>query len=90
MGCDEVDYDKFAGHLDDNLYRTWNRLRSGTCFPAPVLEVDIPKKNGKMRKLGVSTIGGRAAQAVARISFIRWSNQNSRKTPMASGRGSLP
>lgn len=48
MGCDEVDYDKFAGHLDDNLYRTWNRLRSGTCFPAPVLEVDIPKKNGKI------------------------------------------
>lgn len=68
-GCDDIDFERFEEHLDGNLYKIWNRMSSGTYFPQPVLEVEIPKKNGKMRKLGIPTIEDRVAQMVARSYF---------------------
>ncbi len=47
-----------------HLYALWNRLASGTYFPPPVKEVEIPKKDGKVRKLGIPTISDRVAQMV--------------------------
>jgi group II intron reverse transcriptase/maturase len=47
-----------------HLYKVWNRLASGSYFPPPVLQVEIPKKNGSVRQLGIPTISDRVAQTV--------------------------
>ncbi len=56
-----IDYEK---NLPKNLYKIWNRMASGSYFPPAVLEVEIPKKDGKIRKLGIPTVGDRVAQQV--------------------------
>ena len=63
-GVDGVSLKKFEERLSDNLYKVWNRLSSGSYFPPPVKEVEIPKSDGKIRKLGIPTIGDRVAQMV--------------------------
>jgi RNA-directed DNA polymerase len=65
-GMDAVDLGSFEENLEDNLYKIWNRLASGSYFPPPVKKVLIPKPNGKMRVLGVPTIGDRVAQMVVK------------------------
>ena len=65
-GVDEVSMKEFEQKLSGNLYKIWNRLASGTYFPPAVREVEIPKKDGKMRKLGIPTIGDRIAQTVVK------------------------
>lgn len=47
-----------------HLYKLWNRIASGSYFPPPVKEVEILKKDGKTRSLGIPTISDRVAQAV--------------------------
>jgi len=42
-------------------------MSSGSYFPKPVKGVEIPKKNGKMRLLGIPTIEDRIAQMVVRL-----------------------
>ncbi len=63
-GVDGESLCKFEEKLSGNLYKVWNRLSSGTYFPPPVKEVEIPKADGKMRKLGIPTVGDRVAQMV--------------------------
>ena len=65
-GVDEVSLKDFEQKLNGNLYKIWNRLASGTYFPPAVREVEIPKKDGKMRNLGIPTIGDRIAQTVVK------------------------
>lgn len=65
-GVDEENLARYEAKLKDNLYKLWNRLTSGSYFPPPVLEVEIPKDNGGVRKLGIPTIGDRIAQTVVR------------------------
>lgn len=48
------------------LYVIWNRMASGSYFPQPVREMEIPKKDGKMRKLGIPTVRDRIAQQVVK------------------------
>jgi RNA-directed DNA polymerase len=50
--------------VSQKLYVIWNRLSSGSYFPNAVREVEIPKKDGRMRKLGIPTIRDRIAQQV--------------------------
>lgn len=47
-----------------HLYKLWNRIASGSYFPPPVKEVEILKKDGKTRSLGIPTISDRVAQTV--------------------------
>ena len=68
-GIDGVDFGKFEEDLKGNLYRIWNRMSSGSYFPPPVKVVEIPKKTGGVRRLGVPTIGDRVAQMVAKLYF---------------------
>lgn len=65
-GIDQISIADFEKDLSKNLYKIWNRLASGSYFPPPVREVEIPKKDGKMRKLGIPTVGDRVAQTVVK------------------------
>ena len=55
-GIDDESISVFEENLKDNLYKTWNRMSSGSYFPPPVKVVEIPKKNGGIRILGVPTV----------------------------------
>ena len=63
-GVDGVSVAAFEEDLEDNLYRVWNRMVSGTYFPPEVKAVAIPKSGGGIRVLGVPTVGDRVAQTV--------------------------
>jgi RNA-directed DNA polymerase len=65
-GVDGQSIEDFEGNLEANLYRLWNRLASGSYFPPPVLRVEIPKRDGGVRELGIPTVGDRIAQAVVK------------------------
>lgn len=64
-GIDDESIEMFEADLTGNLYKLWNRLSSGSYFPPPVKQVEIPKKSGGMRILGVPTVADRVAQQVA-------------------------
>lgn len=66
-GIDGMDFEQFEKKLNNNLYKIWNRISSGSYFPSPVLAVEIPKKTGGTRRLGIPTITDRIAQMVARM-----------------------
>ena len=65
-GVDQQSIESFEEDLKDNLYKIWNRMSSGSYFPPPVLRVEIPKGDGKMRKLGIPTVADRIAQMVVK------------------------
>ncbi len=65
-GVDEESIADFEINLKDNLYKVWNRMSSGSYFPPPVRVVEIDKKDGGQRKLGVPTVSDRIAQMVAK------------------------
>jgi group II intron reverse transcriptase/maturase len=68
-GVDEQSIEEFEKNLNNNLYKIWNRMSSGSYFPKPVKAVAIPKKNGGTRILGIPTVEDRIAQMVAKIYF---------------------
>lgn len=63
-GVDSVSMEEFDVDRRKHLYKLWNRMASGSYFPPPVKEVEIPKKDGKFRKLGIPTISDRVGQMV--------------------------
>lgn len=63
-GVDGKSLKSYSENLEDNLYKLWNRLTSGSYFPKAVKQVSIPKKDGSERKLGIPTIDDRIAQQV--------------------------
>ena len=68
-GIDNESLEAFEADLKNNLYKIWNRMSSGSYFPPPVKAVEIPKKSGGKRILGVPTVADRVAQMVAKIYF---------------------
>jgi retron-type reverse transcriptase len=65
-GIDRETVEMFEANLKDNLYRVWNRMSSGAYFPPAVRLVEIPKKNGGVRTLGIPTVEDRIAQTVVK------------------------
>jgi retron-type reverse transcriptase len=58
-GVDAVSIGRFQEYWQDNMYRLWNRMSSGSCFPSPVRGVEIPKDHGEgVRLLGVPGTSG--------------------------------
>jgi RNA-directed DNA polymerase len=68
-GIDNESIADFEKRLKDNLYKVWNRMSSGSYLPPPVKVVEIPKKSGGKRKLGIPTVADRVAQMVAKMYF---------------------
>ena len=61
-GVDGQSYEDYAANLDQNLKDVYARLKSGR-YRAPVIRrVYIPKANGKLRPLGITTIEDRVVQ----------------------------
>jgi len=65
-GIDNESWEEFGQKLETNLYVIWNRMSSGSYHPQAVREVEIPKKDGKTRKLGIPTLRDRIAQEVVK------------------------
>ena len=68
-GIDDRTIKEFEADLKNNLYKLWNRMSSGSYFPKPVKGVEISKKSGGVRLLGVPTVRDRIAQMVARLNL---------------------
>ena len=68
-GVDGESIADFEKDLKNNLYKIWNRMSSGSYFPPAVRLVEIAKKGGGQRKLGVPTVSDRIAQMVAKMYF---------------------
>jgi len=67
-GVDGQSIEDFDKDRDNNLYRLWNRMSSGTYFPPAVRAVEIPKPHGGgTRILGVPTVADRIAQTVVAL-----------------------
>lgn len=66
-GVDNQSLEDFNADLENNLYRLWNKMASGSYFPPPVKRVDIPKSDGKTRPLGIPTVSDRIAQMVVKL-----------------------
>ena len=60
-GVDGQTIEDFERDLENNLYKIWNRMSSGSYFPPPVRTVMIPKSGGKLRQLGIPTVADRVA-----------------------------
>ncbi len=63
-GIDEICLEDFDRHRSKHLYKLWNRMASGSYFPPALKEVEIPKGEGKLRRLGIPTISDRVGQMV--------------------------
>jgi len=66
-GVDGESIAAFEKDLKGSLYKIWNRMSSGSYFPAPVRLVEIPKGNGGKRPLGIPTVADRVAQTVVKM-----------------------
>ena len=68
-GVDGESIADFERNLKKNLYKIWNRMSSGSYFPPALLLVEIAKKGGGIRELGVPAVSDRIAQMVAKMYF---------------------
>lgn len=66
-GIDGITIEDFEREEENNVYKIWNRMTSGSYFPPPVRIVEIPKSTGGKRKLGIPTVADRVAQTVAKM-----------------------
>lgn len=66
-GVDGVSMEEFDVHRSRNLYKLWNRMASGSYYPPAVKEVEITKKDGNIRELGIPTISDRVGQMVVKM-----------------------
>ena len=68
-GVDGESLKEFDAKLEDNLYKLWNRMSSGSYFPPPVRAVEIPKAGGGVRTLGVPTVADRVYVRLVHVSI---------------------
>ena len=61
-GIDGMTIDKFPDYLRERWHKIRQALLLGYYVPAPVLRVEIPKKSGGKRMLGIPTILDRVIQ----------------------------
>lgn len=61
-GIDGETIDSYGKNLDANIWKLLRKLKTKEYKPSPVRRVYIPKKNGKMRPLGIPTLEDRIVQ----------------------------
>lgn len=61
-GIDGVTINTFKSNEEENIKDLMSKLKDRTYKPTPVKRVYIPKKNGKLRPLGIPTIEDRIVQ----------------------------
>jgi RNA-directed DNA polymerase len=61
-GVDRMEVSMLQGHLNKEWGRIKSELLAGGYRPAPVLQVEIPKPGGGVRKLGIPTVTDRLVQ----------------------------
>jgi group II intron reverse transcriptase/maturase len=61
-GMDGMQVDELLPYLRENQKKLVQTLRDGKYHPRPVRRVEIPKENGKTRKLGIPTVVDRLIQ----------------------------
>lgn len=67
-GIDGMQVDELLPYLRDHKEELVQNLRDGKYRPKPVRRVEIPKENGKTRKLGIPTVVDRLIQqAIAQV-----------------------
>lgn len=65
-GIDNMTLNEFEKNHRNLLYKVWNQMSSGSYMPPAVKLVEIPKKGGGTRPLGIPTVADRIAQTVVR------------------------
>ena len=65
-GVDGVTKEMYEEHLDDNLDKLIERMKTFSYRPLPVRRTYIPKGNGKMRPLGIPTYEDKIVQGAFR------------------------
>lgn len=65
-GVDQLTLGAYETGKSKYLYKVWNRMTSGSYFPPAVRRTEIPKGDGRIRKLGIPTISDRVAQQVVK------------------------
>jgi RNA-directed DNA polymerase len=63
-GVDQMSMEMFDKEPQKHLYKLWNQMSSGSYLPPAIKLVEIPKKDGSKRPLGIPTITDRIGQAV--------------------------
>lgn len=63
-GVDQMSMEAFEKEPQKHLYKLWNQMSSGSYMPPAIKLVEIPKKDGGKRPLGIPTITDRIGQAV--------------------------
>ncbi|WP_374163527.1 reverse transcriptase domain-containing protein [Arcticibacter sp. MXS-1] len=63
-GVDQMSMEAFEKERQKHLYKLWNQMSSGSYMPPSIKLVEIPKKDGGKRPLGIPTITDRIGQAV--------------------------
>ncbi len=88
-GVDGESIAEFERDCQNNLYKLWNRMSSGSYFPPPVRRVDIPKDDGGKRALGIPTVTDRIAQMVVKMYLEPLVEPTFIRTLMGTGLASL-
>ena len=65
-GIDNMTVNEIEAHIDKYFVPLRKKLLNGTYKPQPVKRVEIPKPNGKVRKLGIPVVRDRVIQQAIR------------------------
>lgn len=66
VGVDGVTVGKYGEHLEDNLGRLHDRMKTGRYRHRPIRRVHIPKEDGRTRPIGISTVEDKIVQGALR------------------------
>lgn len=85
-GIDDETIADFERDLSKNLYKLWNWMSSGSYFPPPDKQVEIPKASGGTRKLGVPRSVTVSRKPWSSFSSSRSWTRSSTRTLIGTGR----